>query len=57
MTNPILIVRHFITPLREGYVRSHNRVPIINEAEHEINLFNAGKKVKTLKIEDLRELP
>jgi hypothetical protein len=57
MTNPILIVRHFITPLREGYVRSHNRVPIINEDEHEINLFNAGKKVRTLKIEDLRELP
>lgn len=57
-TNPKLIVRHFITPLREGYVRSHNRVPIYeNEDEHKIEVYNEDTKIKTLSVKELRKLP
>jgi hypothetical protein len=52
------LVRHFITPLREGYVRSHNRVPIYeSEDEHTVDLFMEDTKIKTLTIKELKALP
>ena len=57
-TNPKLILRHFITPLREGYVRSHNSVPIYENGEnHKIELYWMDKHLKTITMKDLRELP
>lgn len=57
-TNPKLIVRHFITPLREGYVRSHNRVPIYeDENEHTVDLYMEDTKLKTITMKELRALP
>ncbi len=50
-------MRNFITPLQEGYIRSHNRVPMIEESEHKVKLMNGDEEVKTLTMEDIKALP
>ena len=45
-SNPTIIERYFITPLREGYVRSHNAVPIIDVDSWKVDVFYKGKLIK-----------
>lgn len=51
-------MRHFVTPLREGYVRSHNKVPIFHkEDDLKIDLFFKDDHLKTITMKDLKKMP
>lgn len=56
-SNPTIIERYFITPLREGYVRSHNAVPIIDVDAWKVDVHYKGKLIKQVTMEDLKALP
>lgn len=57
MTPPDIMVKHFLTPYNAGYIRSHNRVPVIDESKHKIDFFFEDKFHRTLTMKELKTLP
>lgn len=56
MTNPWVISseNHFLTPIEEGYIRAHNRVPIIDEKQHKVEVFNGDRKLTDLNMAKIK---
>lgn len=57
MTPPDMIDKYFITPSNAGYIRNHNRVPIIDESKHKIDFYIGDKYMKSLTMDELKKLP
>jgi sulfite oxidase len=45
---------YFITPLEEGYIRSHNKVPHIDPKTHKIRLLNKEKHITDISMDKLK---
>lgn len=57
MTPPDIIAKYFITPYHAGYIRAHNRIPVIDESKHKIDFFVGDKFHKALTMKELKSLP
>jgi sulfite oxidase len=57
-SNPYIVgnSNNYLTPLQEGYIRNHNKCPMIDENKHTVE-FNNGNKKTVLSMKDIKKLP